>query len=224
MATITVKFFGPAIDLAGTETITLQAETRATVGQFAGRLAEMFPRLGKAPGIRLAVNRAYVALDHVLKEGDEVAVIPPVSGGAPEPSAFLTRAVIDDTLLVARLRRNDAGAIATFAGTVRVETEGDRRLVALEYEAYETMAAEQLESVRQRALKNFAVLDAILVHRLGRLELGETSIIVVVAAAHRADAFDACRWIVDVVKSDVPIWKKNIWTDGKTEWVDPTNP
>lgn len=222
MPNITVKFFGPAIDLAGQETLTLQTDTGATVGQMAGRLAEMFPRLGRAMGIRLAVNKAYVALDHVLKEGDEVAVIPPVSGGAPEPSAFLTRAAIDETPLVTRLRRNDAGAIATFAGTVRAETDGDRRLVALEYAAYDSMAAEQMESIRQRALKNFAVLDAILVHRLGRLELGETSIVVVVSAAHRVAAFDACRWIVDTVKTDVPIWKKNIWTDGRTEWVDPT--
>jgi molybdopterin synthase catalytic subunit len=111
----------------------------------------------------------------------------------------------------------------TFAGTVRAEVSGDRHLAALEYEAYEVMAAEQLESVRQRALKSFAILDAVIVHRLGRLELGETSIFVVVASGHRADAFEACRWIVDAVKTDVPIWKKNIWTDGKTEWVDPTS-
>jgi MoaE-MoaD fusion protein len=224
MATITVKFFGPAIDLAGKDSVTLEMESGATVGQVAGRLAEMFPQLGKALGIRLAVNRSYVALDHTLKEGDEVAVIPPVSGGAPDSCAMLTRDFIDPALVIARLQRNDAGAMATFAGTVRAETDGNRRLVALEYSAYESMAVEQLESVRQRALKSFAILDVVIVHRLGRLELGETSILVAVSAAHRADAFDACRWIVDGVKTDVPIWKKNIWTDGKTEWVDATSP
>lgn len=193
-----------------------------SVGAVAGRLSEAYPRLGKALGIRLAVNRAYVALDHVLKEGDEIAVIPPVSGGAPDTRTCLTRDVINEAELMAQLRKNDAGALATFAGTVRAETSDGRRLVALEYDAYDAMASEQLESLRQRAMKSFAILDAIVVHRLGRLELGETSILVVVAAAHRADAFEACRWIVDAVKADVPIWKKNIWTDGKAEWVDPT--
>ncbi|HKQ50047.1 MAG TPA: molybdenum cofactor biosynthesis protein MoaE [Phycisphaerae bacterium] len=222
MAKITIRFFGPAIEMAGKDSMTLDVEAGATVGLLAGRLAEMFPGLGKALGIRLAVNRAYVALDHVLNDGDEIAVIPPVSGGAPEPSAFLTREVIEPAPHLARLSRNESGAMATFMGTVRAEAEEYRRLVGLEYAAYETMAAEQLEGVRQRALKSFAILDAIIVHRLGRLELGETSILVVVSAAHRADAFDACRWIVDTVKTDVPIWKKNLWTDGKAEWVDPT--
>ena len=95
MATITIRFFGPAIELAGKESIPLDVEAGATVGQLAGRLAEMFPRLGKALGVRLAVNRAYVALDHVIREGDEIAVIPPVSGGAPDPCMFLSRDVIE---------------------------------------------------------------------------------------------------------------------------------
>lgn len=222
MPNITIKFFGPARDVAGTDSTTLGIAPGDTVGLVAGRLAETYPRFGQSVGLRLAVNRAYVALDHVLKDGDEIAVIPPVSGGAPDPRILLTRDVIDEEKIIANLRRIDAGAVATFAGTVRAETDGDRRLVALDYDAYDAMASEQLESIRQRALKNFAILDAIVAHRLGRLELGETSILVAIAAAHRAGAFEACRWIVDTVKADVPIWKKNIWTDGKAEWVDPT--
>lgn len=222
MPSVTIKFFGPAKDWAGIDAADWDIAPGDTVGQIAGRLAESFPSLGTASGLRLAVNRAYVALDHVLKDGDEIAVIPPVSGGTPNPRVFLTREVIDVEKLIATLRRNDAGAITTFAGTVRAETDGDRTLVALEYDAYDAMAAEQLDSTRQRAMKTFAILDAVLVHRLGRLELGEISILVAVAAAHRPDAFDACRWIVETVKADAPIWKKNIWTDGQTDWVDPT--
>jgi molybdopterin synthase catalytic subunit len=222
MPTITIKFFGPAKELAGTDATSLDVPSAFTVGAVAGRLVEMYPRLGKAMGIRLAVNRSYVALDHALKEGDEIAVIPPVSGGAPEARVLLTREVIDEAKLTSLLRREDAGALAAFVGTVRAETNGERRLAALEYEAFDTMASEQMESIRQRAMKQFAILDALVAHRLGRLGLAETSIVVVVSAAHRADAFNACRWIVDLVKTDVPIWKKNIWTDGKTEWVDPT--
>ncbi len=202
--------------------MTLDIAPGETAGQIAGRLADAFPKLGSSLGLRLAVNRGYVALNHAVNDGDEIAVIPPVSGGAPDPRVFLSHDVIEESALIALLRRKDAGALATFFGTVRADAEENRRLVALDYASYTAMAIEQMESIRQRALKAFAILDAVVAHRLGLLELGETSILVAVAAAHRTDAFEACRWIVDEVKADVPIWKKNIWADGRTEWVDPT--
>jgi len=107
---------------------------------------------------------------------------------------------------------------------VRAEQRGDgAALVALEYSAHEPMAIEQLALLRERAMKEFAVQDAAVAHRLGRLALGEVSVAVAVAAGHRAAAFDACRWLIDTLKVDVPIWKKDIWADGRENWT-PTGP
>ncbi len=222
MPQVTVFFFGPAKDLVGAESVRLDISNAETVGMLAGRLAESYPRLGRTLGARLAVNRAYVALDHVLADGDEVAVIPPVSGGSGQAAAMLTREPIDLDGMVRSLSRHDAGAVTVFCGTVRAETEEGKRLTALEYHAYEEMAIRQMEDIRDKALREFAILDAAIVHRLGKLELGTASIAVIVASEHRAAAFDACRWIVDAVKLDVPIWKRNVWTDGSADWVDPT--
>ncbi|GMU34684.1 MAG: molybdenum cofactor biosynthesis protein MoaE [Planctomycetia bacterium] len=222
MANVIVKFYGPAKDRAEVEQTSLEIAAGETVGGVAGRLAEKYPKLGQSLGIRLAVNRTFVPLSHVVQDGDEIAVIPPVSGGAPAPRVGLTREPLVTDAVVAELMRPDAGAIATFVGTVRAELDGCKPLTALEYEAYEEMALEQMESARKKAVEKFGVLDAAVHHRLGRILLGEASILVVVASAHRVEAFDACRWIVDKVKADAPIWKKNIWADGSAEWVDPT--
>lgn len=222
MPTITVRFFGPARDHAGTGATTINIEAGETVGRVAGRLAENYPKLGQALGIRLAVNRAFVPLSHALVEGDEIAVIPPVSGGAPLPRILVTTDVLDISTMAAELTRPDAGAVASFSGIVRAELDGCRPLIALEYEAYEEMAIQQMSSLREKAISKFGVLDVAIYHRLGRLRLGEASIAVVVVSGHRAEAFEACKWIVDAVKLDVPIWKKNVWADGAAEWVDPT--
>jgi molybdopterin synthase catalytic subunit len=216
-----VRFFGPARDIVGLDRLELPLEPGLTVGCVAGLLSERFPRLGSALGVRLAVNRAYVPMNLALAAGDEVAVIPPVSGGAPLPRVRITREPIDTAALTADLRRNDAGAVVVFEGTVRAEAESGRILNGLEYHAYEEMAREQLEEIRRRAVEKFGLLDAAIVHRLGRLRLGETSIAVVVVSGHRPEAFDACRWVVDAVKTDVPIWKQNLWADGSQQWVDP---
>lgn len=221
MPSVLVKFFGPARQIVGLEEITLEVSSDETVGQLAGRLAETYPNLGAALGIRLAVNRSYVAMNQVLHDGDEVAVIPPVSGGAPLPRIRLSREPLDAALLAAELTRPDAGALITFSGNVRAELDGCKPLLALEYEAYEAMAIGQMQDIRDRVVIRSGVLDAAIWHRLGRIPLGEASILVVVASAHRAAAFEACQAIVDAVKTDVPIWKKNIWGDGTSEWVEP---
>ena len=222
MPRIVVKFFGPARDLAGMEEIELNAKDGECVGGVAGILAERYPKLGEAKGIRLAVNRSYVALDYTLSEGDEVAVIPPVSGGAGLPRVQLTRERICPEAIAAEMRCDEAGAVASFVGVVRAEEARGKVLTGLEYHAYESMALEQMEAVRKRAGEKFEIIDAAIVHRLGRLGLGEASIAAIAVSAHRAAAFDACRWMVDAVKADVPIWKKDVWADGTEDWVDPT--
>lgn len=222
MAEIVVKFFGPAHELAGVGEVSLELKDGETLGGLAGVLAERYPKLGAALGLRLAVNREYAALDRVLCAGDEVAVIPPVSGGAGSQRVLLTREPIEVGEIAAELRDDGVGAVASFVGTVRSDTSDGRRLCGLEYHAYEAMATEQMEAIRERAMAKYDIRDATIVHRLGRLNLGEASIAVVAVAAHRAAAFDACRWMIDAVKIDVPIWKKDIWADGSVSWVEPT--
>lgn len=222
MPQIAVRFFGPARDLAGESSATLDIAEGDTLGIAAGRLAERYPKLGASVGLRLAVNRKYVALDQPLAEGDEIAVIPPVSGGSGAHRVSLSREPIDAGNMARQLSNTEAGAIATFVGVVRAESRQNRDLTALDYHAYEEMALEQMLLIRNRAGEKFEILDCSIAHRLGQLGIGEASIAVVVSSAHRAAAFDACRWIVDRIKEDVPIWKQDVWGDGSRNWVDPT--
>lgn len=165
----------------------------------------------------VAVNREYVTASHALADGDEVALLPPVSGGAPDgqpvPHVALTDAPIDSAALIANIRQGEDGAVVVFDGIVRNNTRG-RRTLYLDYEAYPEMALDQMKRLAAQALANYPIRDAAIVHRLGRLGIGETSVLVVVASAHRAAAFDACRWIIDTLKQTVPIWKKEYFEDG----------
>lgn len=162
--------------------------------------------------IAVAVNREYVASDYLLKDGDEVALLPPVSGGAAERIA-LVRERIDAERIVAELKRGEDGAVTVFDGIVRDNTRG-RRTLYLDYEAYEEMALDQMRALATKAKQDFPIREVAITHRLGRLEVGETSVLIAVASAHRAAAFDACRWLIDTLKKTVPIWKKEYFEDG----------
>lgn len=172
--------------------------------------------------LAVAVNREYANPAVVLHEGDEVALLPPVSGGREDagPIVMLTRERIDRDALVAGLQQPADGAVVVFDGTVRDNTRG-RKTLWLEYEAYEEMALAEMQKLGHAAAERFAIDRVGMVHRLGRLEIGESSIVIVVTAAHRAAAFDACRWLIDTLKRTVPIWKKEhfadgaVWTDGE---------
>jgi molybdopterin synthase catalytic subunit len=171
----------------------------------------------------VAVNQQYAGPETVLHEGDEVALMPPVSGGSGAESlrsahCALVRERIDAAELLSRIKRGDDGAAVVFDGVVRNNTRG-RRTLYLEYEAYEEMALRQMEALAGKALGQFPVRDVAIVHRLGRLEIGETSVLIVVASAHRAAAFEACRWLIDTLKRTVPIWKKEHFEDGAV-WAD----
>ncbi len=132
---------------------------------------------------------------------------------------ILTREIISADRLADLIRSKDSGAIATFEGTVRSERRSDGvELIALDYSAHEAMAIEQLGLLRERALERFEIKDAAIAHRLGRLALGDVSVAIAVAAGHRGATFDACRWLIETLKADVPIWKKDIWADGREEW------
>ena len=132
----------------------------------------------------------------------------------------ITEAPIDHAALTERVRSNQAGAVCTFLGTVR-ELTGGRQTVLLEYEAYPEMAAKKLAELEDQARARWPILDVAIVHRVGRLDLGEISVVVAVSCPHRNEAFEACRWVIDTLKEVVPIWKRESWADGTEEWVHP---
>jgi molybdopterin synthase catalytic subunit len=165
------------------------------------------------------VNQEYAAADTPLKDGDEVGLLPPVSGGSQSTKlAAIVRGKIDTQEVLSNMKNRSDGAVVIFEGIVRGHTRG-RSTLYLEYEAYEEMALKQMESLRAQARADFKIREARIVHRLGRLEIGETSVLTVVASEHRAAAFDACRWLIDTLKKTVPIWKKEYFEEGAV-WAD----
>ena len=179
-------------------------------------VADVWPALAlgdEPPGLLFAVNRDYAPRGRPLAEGDEVAVIPPVSGGAFRLSAEPLR--LEDA--VREVASDEAGAIATFAGTTRARSR-DRDVVRLEYEAYEGMAEAEMERIATELAERYALLGVAIHHRVGVVEVGETSVVIAVSAAHRADALAACRDAIDTLKGTVPLWKKEIYVGGE-EWI-----
>jgi molybdopterin synthase catalytic subunit/molybdopterin converting factor small subunit len=171
----------------------------------------------------IAVNQHYTARSHMLHDGDEVAILPPVSGGLDTtphiaPHIALVREPIDTAAIERAIKSPADGAVCVFDGIVRDNTHG-RHTLHLDYEAYEAMALQQLHLLRSEAIEHFAIRDVAIVHRLGCLTVGETSIFIAVASAHRGAAFDACRWVIDTLKKTVPIWKREQFTDGAI-WAD----
>jgi molybdopterin synthase catalytic subunit len=170
--------------------------------------------LGEEPdGLLYAVNRAYAERAQRLADGDEVAVIPPVSGGAFRLSAD----PLSLDAVVREVAGKEAGAIATFTGTVRSESRG-RRVLHLEYEAYEGMAEEVMAQIAEQARERHDVLAVAIHHRLGRVGIGEPSVVIAVSAPHRAAALAACRDAIDALKERVPLWKKEVYEGGE-EWI-----
>ena len=214
---VRVLFFGMLKDVAGCGADTLTLRDGALLGDVLEHYEKRIPQLKDLlPSLAMSVNREYAGPEAQLHPNDEIALLPPVSGGAGK--AFIVRHKIDAESVVARLKQPQDGAVVVFDGIVRNNTRG-RRTLYLDYEAYEEMALTQLEGLAEQALLDFKVRDVAIVHRLGRLQIGESSVLIVVASAHRAAAFDACRWIIDILKRSVPIWKKEYFEDGAV-WAD----
>src|ERR1700731_2882086 len=179
-----------------------------------------------ASSLTISVNQEYSGVERLLRDGDEVGLLPPVSGGREDGADVgefigegrIGREPIDVYAVSARLKRPADGAAVIFEGVVRDNTRG-RRTLYLDYEAYEEMALKQMDALAEQALQQFPIRDIAIMHRLGRLEIGETSVLIAVASAHRAAAFDACRWLIDTLKRTVPIWKKEYFEDGAV-WAD----
>jgi len=228
---VRVLFFGVLKDLVGKAGDTLDLDQGASVADLLAHYERQIPRLRESlPSLALAVNQEYASAETKLRSNDEVAILPPVSGGKDGRIASgggnrretahcaIVRGPIQTQEVLAGIKRGEDGAAVVFEGVVRSQTRG-RKTLYLDYEAYEEMALKQMESLAGQALSQFQIRDVALVHRLGRLEIGETSVLIVVASAHRAAAFDACRWLIDTLKHTVPIWKKEYFEDGAV-WAD----
>jgi len=214
---VRVLFFGGLKDLAGKSDDLLDLPEGALVRDVLEYYLSEVPRMKESlASLAVAVNQEYAGAKTRLKPGDEVALLPPVSGGSGR--ALIVRDAIDTPGVLQRIKRGEDGAAVVFEGVVRNQTRG-RRTLYLDYEAYEEMALRQMEGLAEQALKQFQVRDIAVVHRLGRLEIGEASVLIVVASAHRAAAFEACRWLIDTLKRTVPIWKKEYFEDGAV-WAD----
>jgi MoaE-MoaD fusion protein len=215
---IRVLFFGVLKDLAGRGSDTLTLPDFATAGDVLGHYEQVPAMTGRLKSIAISVNQEYARPELQLKPGDEVALLPPVSGGVDAPLVKLIRERIVPHDIVPAMEKPEDGAIVIFDGIVRSNSRG-RRTLYLDYDSYEDMALKQLRELAARALQQFAIRNVAIVHRLGRLEIGESSILIAVFSAHRAAAFDACRWLIDTLKKTVPIWKKEHFADGAV-WAD----
>jgi molybdopterin synthase catalytic subunit len=220
---VRVRPFGILKESLGSDFFALDLPGGATVADLLARLGVQAPAV-ETLGIAVSVNAEYAQRSQVLGENDEVGLLPPVSGGAAsrtetsQPAVLLTRDPIQADALVAAARQGEDGAVVVFDGIVRNNSRG-RRTLYLDYEAYEEMATRQMNELAGEAITRFGVRHVTIVHRLGRLHVGETSVLIIVASAHRAQAYEASRWLIDTLKKTVPIWKKETFADGAV-WAD----
>ena len=206
---VSIRLFAGLRERAGTGTRTLELTDGATLG-------DVWPALdlGSEPsGLLYAVNKRYAETETALMEGDEVALIPPVSGG----DFRLTAEPLSLDAVVREVQRDEAGAIATFLGTVRNRSR-DRQVLYLEYEAYEGMAEETMAELARELTRQHELLAVAIHHRVGRVEIGEPSVAIAVSSPHRAAALAACKEAIDTLKGTVPLWKKEVYEGGE-EWI-----
>jgi molybdopterin converting factor subunit 1 len=222
---VKVLLFGQLKDIIGRPEDSLELPAGANLSAVIAHYGEQFPQFkGLSSSIACSINQEYAQAAEALKEGDEVGLLPPVSGGKATAEALRSEhcAIVREPIDLAAIKKNlghpEDGSALFFDGVVRNNTRG-RRTLYLNYEAYESMALNEMEKLAQVSLERFKVRDVCLVHRLGKLEIGETSVLIGVASAHRVAAFEACRWLIDTLKKTVPIWKKEHFEDGAV-WAD----
>jgi molybdopterin synthase catalytic subunit len=206
---VRIRLFAGLRERAGTGARELELRDGSQIG-------DVWPALGlgdEPDGLLYAVNRQYAQVGQTLADGDEVALIPPVSGG----DFRLTEEPLSLDAVVAEVRRDEAGAVATFLGTVRSRSRG-RSVLHLEYEAYQGMAEETMAALAAELAERHDLCAVAIHHRVGRVEIGEPSIAIAVSSPHRADALAACREAIDTLKQSVPLWKKEVYEGGE-EWI-----
>jgi MoaE-MoaD fusion protein len=206
---VSVRLFAGLRERAGVGTRELELPEGARISDVWAAL-----ELGDEPsGLLYALNQEYASREQPLADGDEVALIPPVSGG----SFRLVGGAIDLEAVAGEVADTRAGAIATFQGTVRAQSRG-REVIALEYEAYSGMAEKVMAEIADEVTERYELCSVAVTHRVGRVEIGETSVAIAVSAPHRQDALAACRDVIDALKERVPLWKKEFYEGGE-EWI-----
>jgi len=231
---VRVLFFGAARDAVGHDQLDISCPVRSTTTELFQKVLSEYPALNRfGKSLLLAVNQQYSDPTRELHEGDELAIFPPVSGGSagnagsagivPASSLDkdffeLTTAPIDVAAVARRVVLPQCGATVTLDGYAREWTKG-RRTLYLIYEAYEPMALSEMKRLGDQAHEQFDIAHIGIVHRTGRLEIGETSVVISISAPHRAVAFAACEWAIRELKRTVPIWKKEVFEDGEV-WVE----
>jgi molybdopterin synthase catalytic subunit len=230
--TVQVLFFGLLKDLLGRSSDTIEVAEGATMGTVFEHYASQYPRLNEmADSIALARNHEFAESDQVLSDGDEIALMPPVSGGAAQPASpwiaeatdagsfcALTRDPIDSPHIAHRIVEGSDGAVITFEGIVRNNSKG-RTTKYLDYECYAPLALNTMRRLASEIREGHDIHGIALVHRLGRLEIGEASVSIVVASAHRRAAYEASLEAINRLKKIVPVWKKEYFEDGEV-WVE----
>jgi MoaE-MoaD fusion protein len=226
---VQVLSFGVLKERFGGSAATLELPEGATVGSLLEHLARLQPA-AHLRGIAVSVNAEFATASTALHDGDEVGLLPPVSGGSIKAAddserglaevthTALVRETIDAERLIVAAKCGEDGAVVVFDGVVRNNTRG-RQTLYLDYEAYEEMAAKQMRELAAEARTRFGVRHVTMIHRLGRLMVGETSVLIIVASAHRGLAYEASRWLIDTLKKTVPIWKRETFVDGVV-WAD----
>ncbi len=221
---VSLLLFAGLRDAIGERSLCMELDEGSTVADLKRRLGVDYPRIEPMlETVVCAIDDDYVSFEAPLHDGAEVAMIPPVSGGAVVDTSSalcrLTHDVMDPQALADLVRRDEAGALALFYGNVRNHSEG-RDVERLEYEAHESMAVAKMRQVAAETRRRFPQISEVGVwHRVGTLQIGETSLLVAVSSPHRQEAFEACHWCVDHVKEVVPVWKKEHWVGGGGEWV-----
>jgi molybdopterin converting factor subunit 1 len=228
---VTVLFFGAAKEIVGAEQIEFDLPPQISAAAAFREILQTYSALSEKFGKSLlfAVNQDYASGDEIIQNGDELAIFPPVSGGggeSPKSDEIHTETeffkLTFEPLNVGEIARRvvppTCGAIVTLDGFVREWTKG-KQTEYLVYEAYEPMALAEMQKLGALAREKFEIAHVAIVHRLGRLEIGETSIVIAVAAPHRRSAFEACEWIIKELKRTVPIWKKEFYADGSA-WIE----
>jgi MoaE-MoaD fusion protein len=226
--TVRVLFFGAARDSAGQKETTLSLSSSVSAAEAFEQLLSTYPTLRRfGRSLLFAVNQEYASPELTIKDGDELAVFPPVSGGSAESVEGSSVSndffeITDKPLNVGAIARRvvlpRCGATVTLDGYAREWTKG-RRTFHLVYEAYEPMAVKELQRLGREAHDRFDIAYIGIVHRIGKLEIGETSVVISVGAPHRHAAFEACEWAIKELKRTVPIWKKEVFADGEV-WVE----
>jgi molybdopterin synthase catalytic subunit/molybdopterin converting factor small subunit len=223
---VSLRLFAGLHDLVGTRDIVMEMPEGSRVSDLKSRLAEEYPVVQPLlTTLVFAIDDEFIPLDQALHDGAEVALIPPVSGGASAAHEGLYRLTPEplepgEARLRELVRRDDCGAVIVFYGVVRDNAEG-RRVLRLEYEAHESMALRKMREVAQEVKRRFPdVREVGIWHRTGTLEVGESSLLVALASPHRKEGFEACLWAVDRIKEVVPVWKKEHFADGSAAWVE----